>query len=101
VLFEVLGTKQNSLFTGDTLFIGICHCLFHCLRLSLLGGCGKFFEGSAKDMNYALNEVVAGLADNTLIWCGHEYTCSNLAFALSVDPDNKSLQVSVVIARSI
>lgn len=61
--------------------------------LQLVGGCGKFFEGTAKEMHYALNEVVGGLPDNTLIWCGHEYTCSNLAFALSVDPENAVLQV--------
>jgi len=77
VLFEVIGKEKNALFTGDTLF---------------LAGCGKFFEGSAHQMNYALNNVVAGLADNTEVWCGHEYSVTNLAFAMSVDPDNEILQ---------
>jgi len=66
-----------ALFSGDTLFIG---------------GCGKFFEGTAKQMHYALNSVVANLPDNCNVWVGHEYTVSNLRFALSVDPDNKALQ---------
>jgi len=42
-------------------------------------------------MNYALN-VVRNLPENTQIWCGHEYTVSNLDFALSVDPNNIHLQ---------
>jgi len=37
--------------TGDTLFIG---------------GCGRFFEGDATQMNRALNEVLAGLDNETV-----------------------------------
>jgi len=66
-----------ALFSGDTLFVG---------------GCGKFFEGTAKQMHYALNTVVANLPDSCNVWVGHEYTLSNLRFALAVDPDNKALQ---------
>ena len=32
------------------------------------------------------------LPDETLVYCGHEYTASNARFALSVDPDNTVLQ---------
>ena len=32
------------------------------------------------------------LPDNTRIWCAHEYTLSNLKFAMSIDGDNASLQ---------
>lgn len=60
-------------FTGDTLFVG---------------GCGRFFEGSAADMLKSL-KLLSALSLNTKIYCGHEYTINNLKFALSVEPDNK------------
>ena len=43
--------KQKSVFTGDTLFIG---------------GCGRFFEGTAHEMNFALNEKLGKLSDDTV-----------------------------------
>eukprot|EP00190_Bangiopsis_sp_CCMP1999_P005776 CAMPEP_0198726182 /NCGR_PEP_ID=MMETSP1475-20131203/3324_1 /TAXON_ID= ORGANISM="Unidentified sp., Strain CCMP1999" /NCGR_SAMPLE_ID=MMETSP1475 /ASSEMBLY_ACC=CAM_ASM_001111 /LENGTH=217 /DNA_ID=CAMNT_0044488085 /DNA_START=232 /DNA_END=885 /DNA_ORIENTATION=+ len=87
--FQVLGTpchtrghvcyyssSTGSVFTGDTLF---------------LGGCGRFFEGDAKDM-YSSLEKLAALPSDTRVFCGHEYTLSNLKFALSVDPDNQAIK---------
>jgi len=56
-------------FTGDTLFIG---------------GCGKFFEGTAAEMHAALNGRLAALPDDTRVFPGHEYTRSNVKFLLSV-----------------
>ena len=43
---------------GDTLF---------------LGGCGRFFEGTAEEMQEALNVKLAALPGDTLVYCGHEY----------------------------
>ena len=63
-------------FTGDTLFSG---------------GCGRFFEGSAADMYHALYEVLGTLPDATRVWCGHEYTAQNLAFAAELEPQNEAL----------
>eukprot|EP01113_Clastostelium_recurvatum_P025149 TRINITY_DN3022_c0_g1_i2.p1 TRINITY_DN3022_c0_g1~~TRINITY_DN3022_c0_g1_i2.p1 ORF type:complete len:403 (-),score=95.12 TRINITY_DN3022_c0_g1_i2:58-1266(-) len=67
---------SSVLFTGDTLF---------------LGGCGRFFEGTATDMHRALSQVIGGLKDDTLVYCGHEYSKNNLEFARTVDPANKTL----------
>jgi len=69
--------SEKIVFTGDTLF---------------LGGCGRFFEGTAPEMNTALNTKLASLPDETAIFCGHEYTLSNLKFALHVEPDNEELE---------
>jgi len=79
VYYIVKGGQHQplALFSGDTLFIA---------------GCGKFFEGTAEQMRYALMEVAAKLPGDTQVWCGHEYTVGNLKFALSVDPNNKILQ---------
>jgi len=62
-------TNERAVFTGDTLFIG---------------GCGKFFEGSAEEMHTALNKVLAALPDDTKVYPGHEYTKSNVKFLVSV-----------------
>ena len=75
---ESSGEDAPALFSGDTLFIG---------------GGGRFFEGTAEQMYHALCEVVASLPDNTRLYCGHEYTVSNLSFALKVEPDNEVLNV--------
>eukprot|EP00968_Pinguiococcus_pyrenoidosus_P011863 scaffold991_cov227-Pinguiococcus_pyrenoidosus.AAC.10 len=67
------------LFSGDNLFVG---------------GCGRFFEGSAEDMYTSLgwpDGTLAKLPPSTQVFCGHEYTASNLRFALSVDGDNPYL----------
>jgi hydroxyacylglutathione hydrolase len=66
----------DALICGDTLF-------------SL--GCGRLLEGTAADMFASLRKFAA-LPAATRICCGHEYTESNARFALSVDPDNSSLQ---------
>jgi len=71
------GDEAGSLFTGDTLFIG---------------GCGRFFEGTAEQMHHALNKVIASLPDNTKVYCGHEYTKKNLEFAQHVEPNNTAVQ---------
>ena len=66
----------GALFCGDTLF-------------SI--GCGRLFEGTAAQMQSSLDKLAALPAD-TLVYCGHEYTQSNCAFALAVEPGNAALQ---------
>ncbi len=66
---------EALLFCGDTLFSG---------------GCGRLFEGTAKQMLFSLNKL-AKLPENTQVFCAHEYTQSNLQFALTVDPHNEAL----------
>ena len=54
-------------------------------------GCGRLFEGTAETMWESMKRLLA-LPDETVIYCGHEYTAANARFALSVDPGNKALQ---------
>lgn len=54
-------------------------------------GCGRMFEGTPEQMWTSLSRL-RDLPDDTLIYCAHEYTQSNAAFALSVDPQNAALQ---------
>ncbi|MHB8345964.1 MAG: hydroxyacylglutathione hydrolase [Acidiferrobacterales bacterium] len=62
----------GMLFCGDTLFSA---------------GCGRLFEGTAEQMYRSLQRLAA-LPDETRVFCAHEYTESNLRFALAVEPDN-------------
>ncbi len=64
-----------ALFCGDALF-------------SL--GCGRMFEGTAPQFWESLRRIKA-LPDATMIYCAHEYTTSNLAFARHMDPQNATL----------
>ncbi len=64
------------LFCGDTLFSG---------------GCGRLFEGTPAQMLASL-DMLSALPDATRVCCTHEYTLSNLKFALAVEPDNADLQ---------
>lgn len=74
---------KTAVFTGDTLFIG---------------GCGKFFEGTANEMYPSLQKL-ASLPADTEVWCGHEYTLSNYKFARSVEPANEALRERDVWAK--
>lgn len=65
--------EDPVVFTGDTLFVG---------------GCGKFFEGEPEQMYTALVKSLGSLPHNTKVYCGHEYTVSNLKYALHVEPEN-------------
>jgi len=50
-------------------------------------GCGRLFEGSPADMFTSLGKLTA-FAPETRVYCGHEYTASNLKFAAAAEPDN-------------
>ncbi|HJN77668.1 MAG TPA: hydroxyacylglutathione hydrolase [Myxococcota bacterium] len=65
----------GRLFCGDTLF---------------LGGCGRLFEGTPGQMWTSLSRI-RDLPGDTWVHCAHEYTASNLRFALTIEPENASL----------
>ncbi len=70
---------QPQLFCGDTLF---------------LAGCGRLFEGSAEQMHKAM-EYFRSLPDATEIYCTHEYSQANLAFAAAVEPSNRAVSEAI------
>ena len=55
------------------------------------GGCGRVFEGTFEQMFWSLKKI-SNYPKETKVFCGHEYTLSNLKFALEVDKDNKDLE---------
>jgi len=73
------------LFCGDTLFSS---------------GCGRLFEGTPQQMYRSLQKL-ASLPGETLVCCTHEYTSSNLAFALAVEPENAAIQQRLEQVRQL
>jgi hydroxyacylglutathione hydrolase len=49
----------------------------------------------------ALVDKLGALPDATRVFCGHEYTESNLAFAAHVEPDNADIQARLERVRTI
>lgn len=77
--------NKRCVFTGDTLF---------------LAGCGRFFEGTAAQMYTALIEKLTPLPDDTLVFCGHEYSLQNLAFSQQIEPNNVNVQNKLKWAKA-
>ncbi|WP_020168249.1 MULTISPECIES: hydroxyacylglutathione hydrolase [Methylotenera] len=67
--------NDDLLFCGDTLFSA---------------GCGRLFEGTPEQMLRSLNQLKQ-LNSATKVYCTHEYTAKNIAFALTLEPDNEKL----------
>ena len=67
---------DGAVFCGDTLFGA---------------GCGRLFEGTPAQMHESLAKL-AVLPAPTLVYCAHEYTQSNLRFALAVEPGSIAVQ---------
>jgi len=65
----------GMLFCGDTLFAA---------------GCGRLFEGTPRQMHDSLSRLMK-LPDDTRVYCGHEYTLSNIRFAKAAEPGNAAL----------
>jgi hydroxyacylglutathione hydrolase len=67
--------EDRIAFVGDTMFAM---------------GCGRLFEGSPEQMHRSLNRL-AGLPDETRLYCAHEYTLANARFAAHAFPDIKEI----------
>ncbi|MER2490446.1 hydroxyacylglutathione hydrolase [Catenovulum sediminis] len=67
--------NHQFLFCGDTLF-------------SI--GCGRMFEGTPAIYVESLNKLKS-LSKDLLVCCTHEYTQTNISFALSIQPDHQEL----------
>ncbi len=76
-LGHIAYVNDETLLCGDTLFGA---------------GCGRLFEGTPAQMLTSLQRLkLLNLA--TKVYCTHEYTAKNIAFALTLEPDNDDLIV--------
>ena len=76
---------DEAAFVGDTLFAL---------------GCGRLFEGTPEQMSESLGKIMA-LPDATTVYCAHEYTEANAAFAVTMEPANPALQQRVKEIQSL
>ena len=79
------GDPRPLLFAGDTLFAG---------------GCGRLFEGTPSQMRASLARLAA-LPPDTLVYCAHEYTLSNLRFAAACEPDSADVAARLAEAQRL
>jgi hydroxyacylglutathione hydrolase len=82
VAYFVDAPGQRAVFTGDTLFCA---------------GCGRLFEGTPAQMHASLGRLLE-LPGDTRVYCGHEYTDSNLRFAAHLEPS--SLDIAAARERA-
>ncbi len=75
-----------AVFCGDTLFTA---------------GCGRLFEGTPEMMFEALHGKLGKLPDDVRVYCGHEYTESNLRFALHAEPGNRAVAEKIERVKAI
>lgn len=86
-VYETPGHTANHLsyhcgqhvFCGDTLFSA---------------GCGRVFDSTTSQL-YTTLQRLAALPDDTQFYPAHEYTQSNLQFALTVEPDNPAITAKI------
>lgn len=78
-------SPNGILWTGDTMFVG---------------GCGRLLECDAQSMWESLGKL-ASLPDETLVYCGHDYTLENCEFALTIEPGNEAIEQRLNEIRQI
>ena len=96
--FQVLAVPGHTL--GHLAYYG-AGCLF-CGDTLFAAACGRLFEGTPAQMQDSLGRLAA-LPGDTSVFCAHEYTESNLRFALCVEPGNRRLRTrvdEVAVARA-
>ena len=76
IAYAVTDGIETAVFTGDTMFAA---------------GCGRLFEGTPAQMHASLQSIAA-VGKRALVYCGHEYTESNLRFAAHVEPGNAAVK---------
>ena len=79
---ESEGGGPGCAFVGDSLFVL---------------GCGRLFEGTAQQAWLGLQRLMA-LADDTVVYCAHEYSEANAAFAETIEPPSSNAALAARIA---
>jgi len=67
---------SSHVFVGDVMFAG---------------GCGRIKQGGTAKQMFDSLQRLAKLPQDTKIYCAHEYTLANLAFAQTVEPGNPAI----------
>jgi hydroxyacylglutathione hydrolase len=84
-LGHVAYVAEGFVLCGDTLFSA---------------GCGRLFEGTAAQLQRSLARLAA-LPESTRVYCTHEYTLANLAFAATVEPQRAEVRQEIARVRAL
>jgi len=84
-LGHIAYVAEGFVLCGDTLFSA---------------GCGRLFEGTAAQLQASLARLAA-LPPDTRVYCTHEYTLANLAFAAAVEPDEAAIREEIARVRAL
>lgn len=101
--YNVLGTVCRSVSTPGHMAV---HKSYHFPELGILfpgdtlinGACGRLLGGTAEQLFNSF-QAIKSLPDNTRIFGGHDYLLDNMAFALSVEPDNADVEARLALYR--
>lgn len=84
-LGHITFVEKTFVLCGDTLFSA---------------GCGRLFEGTAAQLYRSLGRLAA-LPPATRVYCTHEYTLDNLAFAAAVEPGSAVVRDEIARVREL
>jgi len=76
------------------------HGMLYCGDTLFAVGCGRLFEGTPEQMHRSLGRLMR-LPGATRVYCGHEYTLSNIRFARAAEPSNPELEVLEASVRRL
>lgn len=96
--FDVIETPGHTL--GHICYFEPAGKSLFCADALFSIGCGRMFEGTPAPMWEGLKKLRT-LPNDTMAYCGHEYTASNVKFALSIDGDNEALQTRAAEVESL
>jgi hydroxyacylglutathione hydrolase len=94
--FQVLDVPGHT--RGHIAYLG--HGMLFCGDTLFAAGCGRVFEGTPEQL-YASLQKLASLPPDTLVYCAHEYTLSNIRFARAANPGNRALEQREASARQM
>ncbi|HUS24296.1 MAG TPA: hydroxyacylglutathione hydrolase [Candidatus Binatia bacterium] len=98
VAFDVWSVPGHTL--GHIAYVSADHGLLFCGDTLFSAGCGRLFEGTPAQMHASLSRLAA-LPGSTAVYCTHEYTLSNLAFAGAVEPGNAAVRADAERVRAL
>lgn len=84
-LGHIAYVSDSFVLCGDTLFSA---------------GCGRLFEGTPAQLHRSLSRL-AQLPAATRVYCTHEYTLANLAFAAAVEPRRAEVREATARVRAL
>jgi hydroxyacylglutathione hydrolase len=100
-VWEVPGhTRGHVAYVADAAAVAPDPGFVLCGDTLFSAGCGRLFEGTARQLHGSLARL-ASLPPDTRVYCTHEYTLANLAFAAAVEPGSEVVAGEIARVREL